>query len=149
MKYIINRHYQLRGWYQSPTGLFDKRTKAAEFFPKEQYLLLLRCNGVDEIDENSLTEENKSFLSWLKKREIIQEAGFLDFLLPEQEYKTYPARYRKHVHWSITGACNLKCRHCFMSAPHAKHGVPTKEQLLRVIDQLAECGIFTVGITGG
>ena len=149
MKYIINRHYQLRGWYQSPTGLFDKRTKAAEFFPKEQYLLLLRCNGVDEIDENSLTEENKSFLSWLKKREIIQEAGFLDFLLSEQEYKTYPARYRKHVHWSITGACNLKCRHCFMSAPHAKHGVPTKEQLLRVIDQLAECGIFTVGITGG
>ena len=85
MKHGLQRSYY---YYESRRCfwmLFLIVTKAAEFFPKEQYLLLLRCNGVDEIDENSLTEENKSFLSWLKKREIIQEAGFLDFLLSEQE----------------------------------------------------------------
>ena len=135
MKYVINPQYRLRGWYKAPTGLYDT--------------LLLHCNGVDDIDESTLSEDNAKFLEKLKEDHVIREAGFLDYLQPEQEYKTYPARYRKHVHWSITGACNLKCRHCFMSAPHAKHGAPTKEQLLQVVDQLAECGIFTVGITGG
>ncbi len=149
MKYVINPQYHLRGWYKSPTGLFDTRKKEAFFFSKEHYLLLLRCNGVHEIDESTLTEANLRFLEDLKKKDIIREASFLDYLLPEQEYRTYPARYRKHVHWSITGACNLRCRHCFMSAPHAKHGTPSREQLLKVVDQLAECGVFTVGITGG
>ena len=139
MKYVINPQYRLRGWYKAPTGLYDTRRN----------LLLLHCNGVDDIDESTLSEDNAKFLEKLKEDHVIREAGFLDYLQPEQEYKTYPARYRKHVHWSITGACNLKCRHCFMSAPHAKHGAPTKEQLLQVVDQLAECGIFTVGITGG
>ena len=149
MKYIINPQYLLRGWYKSPTGLFDMRKGKPRFFLKEQYLLLLRCNGVDDIDESSLTDANVKFLEWLKKNDVIREALFLDYLLPVQEYRTYPARYRGHAHWSITGACNLKCRHCFMSAPHAKHGSPTKEQLMSVVNQLAECGVFTVGITGG
>ena len=35
-----------------------------------------------------------------------------------------------------------------MSAPHAKHGSPTKGQLMSVVNQLAECRVFTVGITG-
>ena len=149
MKYIINPQYLLRGWYKSPTGLFDMRKGKTRFFLKEQYLLLLRCNGVDDIDESSLTDANVKFLEGLKKNDVIREALFLDYLLPVQEYRTYPARYRGHAHWSITGACNLKCRHCFMSAPHAKHGSPTKEQLMSVVNQLAECGVFTVGITGG
>lgn len=149
MKYIIDPQYHLRGWYESPTGLVDIRRKETNFFSKEQYLLLLRCNGVDDIDESTLTDADINFLERLKKQEIIHEAGFLDYLLPEQGYRTYPARYRMHAHWSITGACNLKCRHCFMSAPHAKHGSPSKEQLINVADQLAECGVFTVGITGG
>ena len=36
-----------------------------------------------------------------------------------------------------------------MSAPHAKHGSPSRAQILRVADQLAECGVFSVSITGG
>jgi radical SAM protein with 4Fe4S-binding SPASM domain len=36
-----------------------------------------------------------------------------------------------------------------MSAPHAKHGSPGREEIMRVVDQMAECGIFQVGITGG
>ena len=36
-----------------------------------------------------------------------------------------------------------------MSAPDAKHGNPSHEQLVDVADQLAECGIHRVGLTGG
>ena len=80
---------------------------------------------------------------------IVRKARFAELLKPEQEYQTYPTGYRSEVHWSITGACNLKCRHCFMSAPHAKHGSPSHEQIMAIVDQLAECGIFRAGLTGG
>ncbi len=149
MKYILNPRFLLRGWYKSPTGLYDTWRKEADFFLKEDYVLLMQCDGAHDIDEAAMNERQRKLFEKLKKAEIIREAGILDYLTEKQEYRTFPARYKKHVHWSITGACNLKCRHCFMSAPHAKHGSPTKEQLLSVADQLAECGIFTVGLTGG
>lgn len=149
MRYVLNPRYLLRGWYKSPTGLFDTWRNESRFFTKEDYVLLMKCDGTHEIDEAVLSEDQQKFFDWLKKAEIIREAGIFDYLVEEQEYRAFPARYKKHAHWSITGGCNLKCLHCFMSAPHAKHGSPTKEQLLSVVDQLAECGIFTVGITGG
>ena len=80
---------------------------------------------------------------------IVRPSGWLDFLLPEQQYKTYPARYRREVHWSVTGECNLQCRHCFMSAPAGKYGSPSYEEIVRVADMLAQCGVFRVGLTGG
>ena len=149
MKYVLNRQFLLRGWYKAPTGLYDTQRKEARFFTKDEYLLLMRCDGAHEMDTAAPGEDDRRFLEWLKEEKIIREAGFRDYLTQKQRYRTFPARYRKHVQWSVTGACNLKCRHCFMSAPHAKHGSPTQEQLLSVADQLAECGVFSVGITGG
>jgi len=149
MKYLLNPRFLLRGWYKAPTGLFDTKRKEARFFTKEDYILLMQCDGAHDIDEAVLDEDKKRFFDWLKKEEIIREAGFLEYMTEKQEYRMFPARYKKHVHWSITGECNLRCRHCFMSAPDGRHGAPTKEQLLSIVDQLAECGIFTVGLTGG
>ena len=114
MKYLLNPRFLLRGWYKTPTGLYDTERKEASFFSKEEYLLLMQCDGAHDIDESALDEDRKRFFDWLKESEIIKEAGLLDYLTEKQEYRTFPARYKKHVHWSVTGACNLKCRHCFM-----------------------------------
>ena len=149
MKYIIDERFRLRGWQKAPCGLFDTVRKAVRFMPKELYLLLMRCDGAHELDEQQFSEKEKQFFEDIKQAGVIRPAAFAEFLQPEQEYKSYPARYKEQAHWSITGACNLRCRHCFMSAPHAKHGAPTHEQIIRIADQLAECGVFQVGITGG
>ena len=149
MRYILNRSFRLRGWYKLPMGLFDARQKKAVFFLKRQYLLLLKCDGAHDIALEDLEEEDRFFLKKLEEDGVIHPALIGDLLLPEQEYRSYPARYREEAHWSITGACNLRCRHCFMSAPSARHGQPDRAQLLNVVDQLAECGVPRVGITGG
>ena len=149
MRYILEERFRLRGWYKAPTGLFDTARKAAIFLKREDYLLLLRCDGAHDFDPGSLTDQERETLDGMEKDHVIRPALFWEVLKPEQAYRTYPARCREDVHWSITGACNLKCRHCFMSAPNAKHGSPSREELMRVVDQLAECGIFRVGITGG
>ena len=149
MRYVLNERYRLRGWYKLPTGVFDTLQKQANFLPPNEYRLLLKCDGAHRMEEENLGEKEEKFLEKLEKGGVIRRAILGEFLQPEQAYVTYPARYRKEAHWSITGACNLKCRHCFMSAPSAKHGSPSHEQIISIADQLAECGVFRVGLTGG
>lgn len=149
MKYILDERYRLRGWLGAPAGLFDTRSRNARFLRKPQFLLLLRCDGAHELEENNLSPADREYLDGLLSDGIVRPAGFAEYLKPEQEYRSYPAHYKTQVHWSVTGACNLKCRHCFMSAPHAKHGSPSLEQLKRIADSLAACGVFHAGLTGG
>ena len=149
MKYILDRRYRFRGWYGAPYGIYDTRERTASFFSEDLYRLLMRCDAVREIGEADADDRQRRFLRRMLAEGVIREAGIWDFLAEEQKYRAYPARYRREAHWSVTGECNLKCRHCFMSAPHAKHGSPTRGQIVRVADQLAECGVFTVNITGG
>lgn len=149
MRYLLNRRFRFRGWHKLPTGLYDAQDHKAQFFPPDLYRLLLKCDAGHEIEMDTLPEKQQQFLKELLAREMICPAGWLDFLLPEQQYKTYPARYRRQAHWSITGECNFRCIHCFMSAPSGKHGSPSFEEIIRVADMLAECGIFRVGLTGG
>ena len=149
MTYVLDRRYRLRGWKDRLGGVYDTKSKKVRFLDKPYFLLLMKCDGAHDIDVESLHEYQQGFISDFERDGIIHKAGLLDFLSPEQEYFTYPAEYKESVQWSITGACNLKCRHCFMSAPHAKHGAPTHEQIIKIADSLAECGIYKVGLTGG
>ena len=110
---------------------------------------LMRCDGAHDLEPESLDEEGQRLFHELQERGVIRKAWLGEYLAPEQEYRVYPAQYKREAHWSITGACNLRCRHCFMSAPSAKHGVPSFDQVVSIADQLAECGVFQVGLTGG
>ena len=149
MKFILDRRFRLRGWHKLPTGVYDARDRTARFYEPELYRLLLFCDAAHKIDTDALTEEQRTFLDNLLKEGVIRPADRMDLLLPEQRYKAYPARYRREAHWSITGECNFRCAHCFMSAPSGKHGSPSYEQIVHLADMLAECGVFCVGLTGG
>ena len=149
MKYVLNERYRFRGWYKRPCGLYDRHRKEAFFPDRESYLLLLKCDGAHDLDPAALSSREKDAMADFQKKGIIRPARFGEFLRDDQKYTAYPARYRRAVHWSVTGACNMACRHCFMSAPGAKHGTPDLEEIIRIADQLAECGVFQAGITGG
>ena len=149
MRYLLDRRYRFRGWHGAPYGIYDSKAHSALFFDEALYRLLMRCDAVQEIETEKLAGREARFLEQLEQEGVVRQAGLWDFLREDQKYHAYPARYRRVAHWSVTGACNLKCRHCFMSAPHAKHGSPTYEQLVRTVEQLAECGVFSVEITGG
>ena len=66
-----------------------------------------------------------------------------------QEYKFYDNRFIRSAHWSITGKCNCRCRHCYMSAPQHKVEEFTHEQCMDIIAQLADCGVQEVDLSGG
>ena len=149
MRYILNDRYCFRGWYKLPYGILDKVKKKAVFLDRDVYMALLKCDGAHDIDRDAMSGKVRDAFDELEAAGIVRTAARGDLLKSGQMYVEYPARYRKSVQWSVTGRCNLACRHCFMSAPGGKHGNPSLEDLLNVVDQLAECGIFRVSITGG
>lgn len=53
-----------------------------------------------------------------------------------------------YIHWEITDACNLKCRHCYQQRPNSVSGVDSNN-LMKVAEQLVKEKIFQVTLTGG
>lgn len=149
MPYILNRQYRLRGYRNLTAGLWDVPQGETVFFAKEEYRVLLRCDGIQELGPDSMTESDGQALKELLDRDLVRPSVFGETLRPEQVYHRYPTDFYRSAQWSVTGNCNLRCRHCFMSAPQAKHSTPTLEQLRGIADQLCECGVHRVGITGG
>lgn len=147
--YILEKGFELCGWLKLPFALRYPMPEMVDFFDRESYLPVLRCNGQCDIDESEFTEKQKAVLKRLIDLKIAIPCKPGTRLEPWQEYKSYPNMFKKHVQWSITGRCNYQCKHCFMSAPLGKFGEPTYEQCLHVIDELEKCGVRSVGLTGG
>lgn len=90
----------------------------------------------------------------MEKRGLIAPCQREYTIRPEQAYKIYPARYIRTAHWSITGHCNYRCKHCYMSAPDAKFGELSHETMMAMVQQLIDCGVsgwhdWMRGIPGG
>ncbi|MCR4870145.1 MAG: radical SAM protein [Atopobiaceae bacterium] len=141
--------YQLRGWQGLPYALVNRFSGRASFVSQAFFHTLQLCNGQLTVDSPMFMGPRREHLRELDK------AGFLSFsdepsgIEPDQEYRYYDNHYIWQVHWSLTGRCNYRCRHCYMSAPHAVLPQPSTEECLRIADQITGCGVPQVSLTGG
>ena len=149
MKYILSRHHALRGWQRLPYALVDLNTNNVTFLSRDRFLLLFHCNGVYEFTDGALNAVQLDMLKAYIDSGIVSECTVECALEENQRYRQYPARFKDSVQWSVTGNCNLQCRHCFMSAPEGALGELGYDECLEIIDQLAECGVGKVSLTGG
>lgn len=149
MYYRLKKGLLLRGWDKLPCGIVDSHTGQVAFAREPYFGALKLCTGT--IDENSIiyTEEQKNSLPQMEKMGILEKVEEPSPIDEEQTYRYHENRYIAMAHWSITGKCNFRCRHCYMSAPHAKLGELSHETCMDIIDQMAECGIYKVSLTGG
>ena len=147
--YILSHNYALRGWKLLPYAVQYLHAPKTEFFTKEQWELFSACDGRTDIDWDALADEQKEMYANWEKSGFIRRCGPDERLRPYQEYRFYPARFKEKVQWSITGRCNYRCRHCFMSAPHAAQGEPSWEQLMTMLDAFERCGVRNLELTGG
>ncbi len=130
-------------------GLTDKESGQTLFMPENKYDTLRLCNGRFNPESPLFLRQRKDHIKEFEKYGLIESLDAPGALLPEQEYKEYENRYLKTVHWSTTGHCNYRCRHCYMSAPHALFPEPDNKECRRIIDEIASCGIRLVSLTGG
>lgn len=146
MKYLLNEPFLLRGWQKLPYALVDTRSGLTEFFRRDVMDALLLCDGRQEIPEEGPVRE---FLKKLERDGVIRPAAPGDSLRLRQLYRFYDNRHIRTAHWSVTGRCNYRCKHCYMSAPDAKFGELSHEQAMDIVRQIIDCGIFQVSLTGG
>ena len=149
MYYKLNDKYQLRGWQRLPNGIVDKKTGSVGFAAASDYRLLKLCSGV--LDSNSVlfSQKDRVHLTAMEQAGILQSFEQPCSISEDQRYKEYDNRFIRMAHWSLTGGCNAKCRHCYMSAPHAAWGELSHQKCIDIIDQMADCGIHQVVLTGG
>lgn len=146
MKRILNPAYRLRGWLNRPYVLEKYPERIPRRLTLPEYVYLLRCDGQTEIAPDDWPPEPL----WMTKRHITLPADGTQALLPEQEYRCYSNRYFPVMELSVTGRCNMNCRHCF-NAPdlQPRTAEPSLEQLKELLGQMAECGVGQLRLVGG
>ena len=147
--YILSPGYALRGWKLLPYAIQALYFARTEFLLEPAFRLLSACDGKTPVMWNELTEEQKNQYDHWEKNYFIRRTDGSERLSPAQEYRFFNARFKEYVQWSITGRCNYKCRHCFMSAPHAAQGEPSFAQLMTMLDAFERCGVRNIHLTGG
>ena len=147
--YILQDGFELCGWKGLPFALRYPNPRYTDFFNREDYRVVYWLDGKHDIEIDSLTDSQKKLMSRLVEQGIAVPSDGSRTLGSRQAYKSYPAMYKNHVLWSITGKCNYNCRHCFMSAPDYHGEDMTMEQITSILDGLVECGIRCVSLTGG
>ncbi len=150
MKYVsLSKDYILRGYKDYPYVLANRINGQTKILDRKTFSLLELCNGKIDFCAVYLMEEQKKKLDSLHERGIIQVSERPAEADRVQNYRRADNLFIRSIHWSVTGKCNLRCRHCYMSAPDYKYKDMSTTECLYVIEQMDAAGVPAVSITGG
>lgn len=149
MFYRLKSSYALRGWEELSWVLIRRPENSIQILSQGQFQVLLLCDGQTELPGNLLDEPMTAILKQSMDDHLVESLEEPCPLDPDQYYHYYRNRYTSRVFWSVTGRCNFRCRHCYMDAPDTMLGELSTVEALSLIDQMAECGVLRVDITGG
>ena len=149
MYYRLKDNYILRGWDKLPYALVNTETGQASFLNYQEFKAIEYCNGNIDFSLPFISSIVKSIIHKAERDKIIEPCEKDHSITPNQEYKRYSSPYVRTAHWSITGKCNYKCRHCYLSSPDVNSHELSHEDIMKIINELEDCGIMNVTLTGG
>lgn len=150
MKYAkLKPEWLLRGWTDAPWALLNSKTGDCRRLTEPMFSVAEICDGLTDLDEVMGYLQQVLWLNPLLKAGLAEECGQGDAINLWQCYRQAPNPYVRSIHWSITGKCNLKCRHCYVEAPGGRYGELPLEEMLRIVGQFADANVHGVEITGG
>lgn len=129
--------------------MVKRPTNKARPLHAEEFGLLMLCNGETDFSALPLSVQQQTLLAEYIQKGAVQQTETPLPLTQDQQYRFYPNRFVQSLSWSITGRCNFRCRHCYMDAPEGALGNLVHAEAVSLIDQMAECGVLAVDITGG
>lgn len=149
MYYRLKPSYALRGWDKLAWTLIQRPDNGMRRLSQEEFQTLLLCDGMTDMVDDLMSATIRETLQKYEEQKIIEACSSAQPLEPDQYYRYFENRYVRSVFWSITGRCNFRCRHCYMDAPDAALGELSTKEALELIDQMADCGVLRVDLTGG
>lgn len=114
-----------------------------------EYRTLRKCDGTLDEDNPLFTDADRQNFNTLTDGGFIERRESPTPLKPVQVYRFHDNRFVSTVHWLITGKCNARCKHCYMSAPEGVCGEFSHEVCMNLIEQMANCGVQKVILSGG
>jgi radical SAM protein with 4Fe4S-binding SPASM domain len=97
-----------------------------------------------------MTADAKSILKELEVEQLEQRLEQTLERCREDPAAGYDVRwYPRFVVWELTLACNMRCEHCGSSAGKARKDELTRDEMLRVCDELGALGCERVTLLGG
>ena len=149
MYYRLKDNILLRGWERLPYALVDSKTGSAAFLNPDAWDAITLCDGTVDFSLPIIPENIRKITADVLENGIIEQCKPGHTLTENQKYRLFPARYIRQAHWSITGNCNYRCKHCFMSAPDAVLGELPHGTIMDIVNQLGDCGVLNVSLAGG
>ena len=151
MRYVLNSQFVLRGWKRLPWAVMHRPENSVRFLDASTFRALELCDGAIDFDLPIITDRLREIVMELERWGVVRALadGEHAALAHDQRYARYPNRFIETAHWSITGRCNYRCRHCFMDAPGAKLGELDHDTVMDIARQIVEAGILRVSLTGG
>lgn len=155
MKFVtLKPQYVLRGWCNLKYGVLDIQCHSAK--EKVKPLTEIQFSALQLAVSGSIAIDDSLFP---KAYRIMAERGIAEGFLEEcsagkkleeyQKYRVSEARYTHTLLWSITGNCNLRCKHCYISSGDNCYGELDFDKCLEAMDQMLQANIHMVALTGG
>jgi Fe-coproporphyrin III synthase len=150
MRYAkLKPEWLLRGWTDEPRTILNWKNGDCCKLSELLFNAATACNGQTDFDADADFLQLNILLNKLIAAGMAEECKQGDGVQPWQQYRKAPNPYVRSVHWSITGRCNLKCRHCYIESPDRRYGELPLPDILRIIGQFAEANVHEVRLTGG
>ncbi len=145
----LNPELLLRGWEDIKHALVNSRNGDFIYLTRKAAdALELTWNGVALDSPAMLPGYRQIFDALIQNRCGVLTDRFVE-PRPEQRMKSACCNYTASIHWSITGRCNMKCRHCYVDAPDALYGELSLSECVGIMDQMVEANVSSISLTGG
>lgn len=145
----LNDDFILRGYHGATCMLIKRSSDWYRTLEPREFRVLVLCDGTTPLDIDALLPDEQVELQKMQERGVVTALSEPQSLADDQLYRRYDNRFVHAIMWSLTGRCNFKCRHCFLDSPDSDWHELTTEEAFAVVDQMADCGVTSVHLTGG
>ncbi|MDQ5910612.1 MAG: hypothetical protein QG599_2709 [Pseudomonadota bacterium] len=139
----------MRGWSDAPFAVLNWRTGDLRQAEGSLAHVIRGCDGQTDFHSLLFLPTHRRLLDALIAQGIAEACAPGDGITQVQKFRLAANPYLRGVHWSITGRCNLKCRHCYMEAPDQRYPDLGEAEIHRIIAQFERVNAPQVSLTGG
>ena len=149
MNYRLKDDYCLRGWELLPYAVVDSKTHRVHWLDKTKFDALTLCDGSVDFDLPLIPRAVRDSIGELEEKGYIETCTLNAGIKEHQRYHRYENRFMESAQWSVTGRCNCKCKHCYLSAADGRYGELSHDDVMKITEELGNAGVLSCSITGG
>ena len=145
----LTPNWLLRGWSDLPCAVVHWTTGDVRPVNPPIAYVLNACDGQADFNSLLFLPKHRKILAKLIEQGIAAECAAGESIAAAQGYRKAENPYLRGVHWSLTGRCNLRCRHCYLEAPGQRYADLSAAEVQRVLAQFGRANVLRVSLTGG